>query len=202
MCNRFGTALGSAVRVGVVSAIGFALLTGAAAAESRPSSKARMLLLQHQLKVLDGRAAVQYENSTRLKPKPKVEATPRYTGAYRGEYMTMAKAAARQHGVPEDLFLRLVEQESKFNPKAVSHKGAIGLAQLMPATAAALGVDPTDPAANLEGGARYLRRQYDRFGSWRLALAAYNAGPEAVAKHDGVPPYAETQTYVKKIWGS
>lgn len=173
-----------------------------ALAESRPSSKSRMLLLQHQLKVLDGRASVQYNHSTRLKPKAKVENTPRYTGSYSGQYLAMARAAARKHGVPEDLFLRLVEQESRFNPKALSHKGAIGLAQLMPATASSLGVDPHDPAANLDGGARYLRRQYDRFGSWRLALAAYNAGPEAVSNHDGVPPYAETKDYVKKIWGS
>lgn len=161
-----------------------------------------MDLLSHQLKVLDGRAAVQYSDSGRLRPQTDLGAIPRYTGTYRGQYETMARAAARKHGVPEDLFLRLVQQESRWNPKAVSHKGAIGLAQLMPATAESLGVDPENPAANLDGGARYLRRQFDRFGNWRLALAAYNAGPEAVQKHGGVPPYDETRTYVKKIWGS
>lgn len=114
----------------------------------------------------------------------------------------MARAAARKHGVPEDLFLRLVQQESNWNPKAKSHKGALGLAQLMPQTAKSLGVDPTVPVENLEGGARYLARQFRKFGSWRLALAAYNAGPEAVEKHGGVPPYKETQAYVLKIWGS
>lgn len=72
----------------------------------------------------------------------------------------------------------------------------------MPATARALGVDPAVPQQNLEGGARYLARQYRKFGSWRLALAAYNAGPEAVRKYGGVPPYRETQNYVKKILGS
>ncbi len=72
----------------------------------------------------------------------------------------------------------------------------------MPFTARKLGVDPWNPTQNLEGGARYLRQQYDRFRSWRLALAAYNAGPEAVAKYNGVPPYKETQGYVKAILGS
>jgi soluble lytic murein transglycosylase-like protein len=114
----------------------------------------------------------------------------------------MARQAARKHGVPEELFLRLVNQESRFNPKAKSHAGAIGLAQLMPGTARELGVDPHDPKQNLDGGARYLMEQYKEFGSWRLALAAYNAGPGAVKKHKGVPPYRETKDYVKKIWGS
>jgi soluble lytic murein transglycosylase-like protein len=103
--------------------------------------------------------------------------------------------------VPEELFLRLVQQESGWNPGAVSHKGATGLAQLMPGTADRLGVDETDPHQNLDGGARYLRLMYDRFGDWKLALAAYNAGPEAVEKYGGVPPYAETTSYVKSILG-
>ena len=114
----------------------------------------------------------------------------------------MARAAARRHGVPEDLFLRLVQQESGWNDKALSHKGAIGLAQLMPGTARTLGVDPNDPVQNLDGGARYLATQYRAFKSWRLALAAYNAGPGAVQKYDGVPPYKETKNYVRIIWGS
>lgn len=114
----------------------------------------------------------------------------------------MAREAARRHNVPEDLFLRLVQQESNWNPKAKSHKGAIGLAQLMPATAKGLGVDAHDPYQNLDGGAKYLARQYREFKSWRLALAAYNAGPNAVKKHGGVPPYRETKKYVRKIWGS
>ena len=104
--------------------------------------------------------------------------------------------------MPEDLFLRLVQQESGWNPTAKSHKGAYGLAQLMPATARYLGVDPGDPAQNLDGGAKYLKEQYREFGSWRLALAAYNAGPGAVKKYNGVPPFRETRNYVKIIWGS
>lgn len=89
---------------------------------------------------------------------------------------------ARKYGIPEALFLRLVNQESRWNPNARSHKGAMGLAQLMPGTAAKLGVNPRDPVQNLEGGARYLRMMYNQFGDWRLALAAYNAGPGAGAE--------------------
>jgi soluble lytic murein transglycosylase-like protein len=129
------------------------------------------------------------------------EAIPGYRGRYRGEYLALAHAAARRHGVPEDLFARLVQQESGWNPEAQSHKGARGLAQLMPATARLLGVDADDPTENLDGGARYLRMMYDRFGTWRLALAAYNAGPEAVSRHAGIPPYDETRDYVARILG-
>ena len=180
---------------------------GAAGAESLSvSSKARVQLFQKQLDVLDGRAAQQYSGSTRLLPDyPELArfVAPRGSGGGRdpGEWLEPAKAAARQHGIPEELFLRLVRQESGWNPQAVSHKGAIGLAQLMPDTARYLRVDPHDPRQNLEGGARYLIEQYRRFGSWRLALAAYNAGPEAVANHGDIPPYRETQGYVRAILG-
>lgn len=175
------------------------------------SSKGRALLFKSQTSVLDRRASQQYKNSVRLQP-PKVitptkwgdgqKPTKRYAGKYKGIYSGMARAAAKRHGVPEDLFLRLVQQESGWNPTAESHKGAYGLAQLMPATARTLGVDRKDPAQNLDGGAKYLKLQYVKFGSWRLALAAYNAGPGAVEKYGGVPPYKETKNYVKVIWGS
>jgi soluble lytic murein transglycosylase-like protein len=171
------------------------------------SSKSRLTLFRSQTELLDTRLARQYENSVRLTPHYRKDAAadagviPSYSGRYRGEYLALAKAAAQKHNVPEDLFLRLVQQESGWNAQAVSHKGATGLAQLMPATAARLGVDATVPAQNLDGGARYLRMMYDRFGSWRLALAAYNAGPLAVEEHGGVPPYDETQTYVQSILG-
>lgn len=115
------------------------------------------------------------------------------------QFAPLARDAARRHGIPEGLFLRLVRTESNWNPMARSHKGAIGLAQLMPATARHLRVDPHDPRQNLEGGARYLAAQYRRFGRWDLALAAYNAGPGAVERYDGVPPYRETRAYVQKI---
>ena len=115
------------------------------------------------------------------------------------QYRALAETAARQHGVPIPLFLALVSRESNWRSDAVSHKGAIGLAQLMPPTARELGVDPRDPAENLEGGARYLKRQFLKFGNWRLALAAYNAGPGAVEKYGGVPPYRETTEYVRVV---
>lgn len=157
-------------------------------------SESRMDQFRKQTRFLDTRLADRYDGAA--KPSDRI---PAYSGRYKGPYLATAQAAARRHGVPEDLFLRLVQQESGFKVAAVSSKGAVGLAQLMPGTAKDLGVDPLDPAQNLDGGARYLKRQYARFGSWRLALAAYNAGPEAVAKHGGVPPYSETQNYVKRI---
>lgn len=187
--------------IGVFAAV-VALATPAmVAAETRTS------LFQNQLSVLDGRSSKQYSNSVRLQPPRAVVPTistsssPSYTGRYAGPLINVARAAARKHNVPEDLFLRLVQQESGWNPNARSRKGALGLAQLMPQTARALGVNPSDPQQNLEGGARYLRRQYEAFGNWRLALAAYNAGPGAVEKYNGIPPYQETRNYVRVIWG-
>jgi soluble lytic murein transglycosylase-like protein len=159
--------------------------------------------LSRALGVIDGRAATQYSGSARLRPDhdPQADAIVRFAGSYRGPWLEVARAAARRHAIPEDLFLRLVQQESGWNPDAVSHKGAIGLAQLMPGTAAMLGVDPTDPVANLDGGARYLAMQFRDFRRWDHALAAYNAGPAAVRAHGGIPPFAETQDYVRIILG-
>ncbi|MEL7091168.1 MAG: lytic transglycosylase domain-containing protein [Pseudomonadota bacterium] len=186
-----------------------AALVGEAASAELFSKRNRSGLFKSQTKLLDTRAASQYSNSVRLQPPKVVTPTkwddgvsPKFRGRYNGPYLQVARDAARRNGVPEDLFLRLVQQESGWNPKARSHKGAYGLAQLMPATARYLGVDRKDPVENLDGGARYLKEQYDTFGSWRLALAAYNAGPGAVKKHNGVPPYRETRNYVKIIWGS
>jgi hypothetical protein len=108
---------------------------------------------------------------------------------------------AQRYGIPTDIFLRMIGAESSWNQGAMSPKGATGLGQLMPGTAAELGVDPTDPYQNIEGSARYLAQQYGDFGTWPLALAAYNAGPGAVRKYGGIPPFAETQAYVPKILG-
>ncbi|MEM7074187.1 MAG: lytic transglycosylase domain-containing protein [Pseudomonadota bacterium] len=184
-----------------------ALSVPAAASAEIFSSKNKRKMFQSQTKVLDNRASQQYNSSIRLQPQrvhtpskwDDEVSTKSYVGAYRGLYLNAAKKSAQRHGIPSGLFLRLVQQESAWNPNAVSHKGAIGLAQLMPGTAAYLGVNPYDPYQNLEGGARYLAEQYRTFGSWRLALAAYNAGPKAVEKHGGVPPYKETRNYVRVI---
>jgi soluble lytic murein transglycosylase-like protein len=110
-------------------------------------------------------------------------------------------AAAASNGIDPALLKGLVSQESGFDPNARSGAGAVGLTQLMPGTAAALGVtNPLDPAQSLQGGAKYLRQQLDRFGGdEKLALAAYNAGPGAVARFGGVPPYRETQNYVNSV---
>lgn len=117
------------------------------------------------------------------------------------EIRRLAADAARRHGLDPDLVVAVAGVESGFRPTAVSPKGAQGVMQLMPGTARDLGVtDPLDPAANVDGGTRYLRDLLARFdGDLSKALAAYNAGPGAVARHQGVPPYRETQDYVKKV---
>ena len=117
-------------------------------------------------------------------------------------YGKLIASTARRHGLSVSLFTALVWQESGFKVRARSRVGAMGLTQLMPATARGLGVkNPWSAAQNLNGGAKYLKQQLRRFGSARLALAAYNAGPGAVARFRGVPPYTETRNYVKRIIG-
>ena len=110
-------------------------------------------------------------------------------------------AAAGKAGVDPRLLAAITQAESGFNPGALSGAGAVGLTQLMPGTASGLGVDPTDPVANLAGGARYLAGQLDSFGRVDLAVAAYNAGPGAVRQAGGVPDYPETQAYVRRVLG-
>ncbi len=115
-------------------------------------------------------------------------------------YATEIDAAAKKYNVDPALLRGLIRQESNFNPNAGSPAGARGLTQLMPGTAAALGVDPSVPAQAIEGGAKYLRQQLDEFGGDPAkALAAYNAGPGAVQRYGGIPPFAETQNYVRKV---
>lgn len=114
----------------------------------------------------------------------------------------IARQKARDFGVNEDIFLRLVQKESGWNPRAKSGAGAMGLVQLMPGTAQGLGVsNPYDPVQSLTGGARYLSQQLKRFGSYDKALAAYNAGPGNVERYGGIPPFKETQNYVRTILG-
>ena len=117
------------------------------------------------------------------------------------QLLSMISQISQKHGVDEKLVNAVIKQESGFNTKATSHCGAMGLMQLMPTTAKSLGVkDAYNPVENVEGGVKYLKSMLEKYnGNIILALSAYNAGPNAVDKYDGVPPYAETQNYVKKI---
>lgn len=129
---------------------------------------------------------------------------PKVASAARAATVAMSpdvvlESAARLHGLEPSLLQAVAWQESRGRMNAVSPKGAIGVMQLMPGTAAELGVRADDLADNIRGGALYLRRQLDRFGSVPLALAAYNAGPGAVIRYRGIPPYRETRDYVAKI---
>jgi soluble lytic murein transglycosylase-like protein len=119
------------------------------------------------------------------------------------EYESVIDQAAARNGVDPAVLHGLIQQESGFDPSATSSAGASGLTQLMPGTAASLGVaNPLNPAESIEGGARYLGQLMDEFGgNTEEALAAYNAGPGAVQQYGGVPPYAETQSYVSKVLG-
>lgn len=117
------------------------------------------------------------------------------------EILKLLHSAADDAGVDRDLYESLIAIESSFNPHAVSPAGAKGLAQLMPGTAAALGVsDPFDPEQSLRGGARYLAQLLAQFGDAKLAVAAYNAGPGRVERYGGIPPIRETQDYVQKVF--
>ncbi len=112
----------------------------------------------------------------------------------------MIETAARRNGVDADLVRAIGNAESNLNQDAISHVGAIGVMQLMPETAASLGVNPYDEQQNIEGGARYIRQMLDTFnGNLHKAIAAYNAGPGAVQKYGGIPPYGETQEYVGRV---
>lgn len=123
-------------------------------------------------------------------------------GSYtKAQILGLVEKISNKYGVDEKLVQAVIKQESGYNPKAKSHAGALGLMQLMPATAKSLGVkDPMNPAQNIEGGVKYLKNMLEEFnGNTILALAAYNAGPNAVKKYGTVPPYKETQNYVKSI---
>src|SRR5262245_59925081 len=115
-------------------------------------------------------------------------------------YDGVIRDAAAEAGVPAEIVKAVIHAESAFNVGAVSRAGAMGLMQLMPETARELGVrDPFRAEQNVQGGARYLRLLHDRYGSWTYTLAAYNAGPTAVDRYQGVPPYDETQRYVRRV---
>ena len=114
--------------------------------------------------------------------------------------LELADQAADKYGLPRWLVRSVMKAESGFQPQAISPKGAIGLMQLMPGTAQTLGADPKDPAQNADAGARYLRDLLTKYdGALWHALAAYNAGPGAVSKYGGIPPYADTIRYINRI---
>lgn len=116
-------------------------------------------------------------------------------------YQALFAAATQRYGLPQGMLAAVARAESGFNPRAVSSAGAQGLMQLMPGTARGLGVDPMNPAQAIDGAARMLSRDLRKFGSTSLALAAYNAGAGAVQRYGGIPPYPETQQYVRRVLG-
>src|SRR5262245_11953615 len=119
-----------------------------------------------------------------------------------GDLRDYARAAAQKAGIDPDIFVAQIQQESGFNPSAKSPAGALGIAQFMPGTAQGMGVDPSDPYAALDAAARLDAQNLKKYGGYDSALAAYNAGGGAVDKYGGVPPFEETQRYVKNILGS
>ena len=133
-------------------------------------------------------------------PTQEIAKTPATPAPASASPEALADDAARKYGLPSGLVRSVMKAESAFRPDALSPKGAIGLMQLMPATAQTLGVNPNDPAQNVDAGTRYLRQLLEKYhgGLWH-ALAAYNAGPGAVDRFGGVPPFAETREYVRRV---
>ena len=177
------------------------LLNGLAAASARVA-EIQHTLSELQPAVAASAAAKPQEFAQILSEAQKPEPLPPTKASHSqraSRFDDIIRQAAARYGVDADLVHAVVQAESDYDPDCQSSAGAIGLMQLMPQTARGLGVDPRDPKQNVDAGVRYLRGQLDRFGEVDLALAAYNAGPGAVQRHHGVPPYRETQGYVKRV---
>jgi len=154
---------------------------------------------------MDAGAVVRFESEDYVAPQPATQSAAPAISAVDAKDTIDAKAlvdnAARKYGLPPELVRAVVAVESAYRPDAVSSKGAIGLMQLMPSTARELGADPKVAAQNVDAGTRYLRDLLLKYDQRMFhALAAYNAGPGAVEKYHGVPPYRETQAYILNVW--
>jgi soluble lytic murein transglycosylase len=156
---------------------------------------------------VDERGVVHFSNVPNDRRYTPIRALPQLATRSSADYVApvasydnLIARVSRRHRVPPALVKAVIHAESAFDPRAVSPKGAMGLMQLMPATARLLGVEePFRADANVQGGTRYLRALHDRYGSWTHTLAAYNAGPSVVDRYRGVPPYRETREYVKRV---
>ena len=154
--------------------------------------RARIAEIERRFAGMESAPAVSFEQALNTAQAGKSKPCPE-------ELEPLIADAAEKYGIDPSIIKAVISVESGFRPRAISGAGAQGLMQLMPGTARALGVDPTDVAQNIDGGTKYLSRQIDHFGSLELGLAAYNAGPGSVARYGGVPPYSETRDYVAKV---
>src|ERR1700677_4533379 len=156
---------------------------------------------QVRLAVAGGTVNVAAADLVSVEPEDQFTALPPAPSAGTGPYVNLIRAAAEKHGVDEKMIAHVIAVESNFNPRAASHKQAVGLMQLLPTTAAKYSVaNIFDPAENIDAGTHYLKDLLSRYsGNLSLALAAYNAGPQTVTRYGGIPPFPETQKYVQKI---
>jgi soluble lytic murein transglycosylase-like protein len=193
------------------------VLIAAACASSSPAARADYAVLksgvrlhimgyeqagdQIRLAVAGGTVEIAATDLVSVEPEDQFTALPSAPEPTKGPYGNLIRAAAAKHGVDERLITHLIAVESNFNPRAASHKQALGLMQLLPTTAAKYSVSNIfDPAENIEAGTHYLKDLLAHYnGNTSLALAAYNAGPQMVSRYGGIPPFPETQKYVRKI---